>query len=117
VSGILVHPQLILYDRSLEDIGTRSLALSEKGKLVRILDKAKDAQEVIGLVEKLRQAILVYQVRTRDCRCWNLLTSGTGVATTVHIQPDRPSDREFLFVVFDLKAEQTVCSRHPLIHF
>ena len=69
MSGILVHPKLILHDRSLEDIGTRSLALSEKRKLARILDKAKDAQEVIGLVEKLRQAILVYQVSTRDNRC------------------------------------------------
>jgi len=70
VSGILVHPKLILHDRSLEVIGTRSLALSEKGKVSRILDKAKDAQEVIGLVEKLRQAILVYQVSTKDYRCW-----------------------------------------------
>ena len=69
VSGILVHLNLILHDRSLEDIGARSLTLSEKGKVARILDKAKDAQEVIGLVEKLRQAILVYQVSTRDYRC------------------------------------------------
>ena len=49
-------------DRSLEDIGKRSLVLSEKGKVARVLDKSRDLQEVIGLVEKLRQAILVYQV-------------------------------------------------------
>ena len=55
-----------LSDRSLEDIGTRSLVLSEKGKVARVLDKSRDLQEVIGLVEKLRQAILVYQVSTRD---------------------------------------------------
>jgi len=58
----LVHSKLILYDRSLDDIGRRSLALSEKGKVARVLDKTRDSQEVIGLVEKLRQAILVYQV-------------------------------------------------------
>ena len=58
----LVHSQLTLYDRSLSDIGKRSLALSEKGKVARVLDKTRDSQEVITLVEKLRQAILVYQV-------------------------------------------------------
>lgn len=58
----LVHLELILYDRSLEDIGTRSLALSEKGKVARILDKAQDTGEVIKLIEQLRRAILIYQV-------------------------------------------------------
>ena len=58
----LVHAKLILYGRSLDDIGRRSLTLSEKGKVARVLDKTRDSQEVITLVEKLRQAILVYQV-------------------------------------------------------
>ena len=58
----LVRQKLILYDRSLDDIGRRSLSLSEKGKVARVLDKTRDSQEVITLVEKLRQAILVYQV-------------------------------------------------------
>ena len=56
-----IHPNLTLH-RSLEDIGTRSLVLSEKGKVARVLDKTQDSQEVIRLVEKLRQAILIYQV-------------------------------------------------------
>ena len=59
----LARPNLTLC-RSLEDIGTRSLALSEKGKVARVLDKAQDSQEVIRLVERLRQAILIYQVST-----------------------------------------------------
>jgi len=63
-----VHPRLILHDRSLDDIGRRSLALSEKGKVARVLDKARDSQEVITLVEKLRQAILVYQVSVENER-------------------------------------------------
>ncbi|KAF9782707.1 hypothetical protein BJ322DRAFT_1219896 [Thelephora terrestris] len=47
---------------SLEDIEKRSLALSGKGKVARVLDKSQDSGEVVRLVEKLRQAILVYQV-------------------------------------------------------
>jgi hypothetical protein len=57
----LARPILTL-DRSLEEIGTRSLALSGKKKLARVLDKTRDSQEVVKLVENLRQAILVYQV-------------------------------------------------------
>ena len=64
----LVHPKLNLCDRSLEDIGKRSLVLSDKGKVARVLDKTRDLQEVIGLVEKLQQAILVYQVSTGGAR-------------------------------------------------
>jgi hypothetical protein len=53
---------ILTLDRSLEEIGTRSLALSGKKKLARVLDKTRDSQEVVKLVENLRQAILVYQV-------------------------------------------------------
>ena len=62
----LVHLKPILSDRSLDEIGRRSLVLSEKGKVARVLDKTRDSQEVIALVEKLRQAILVYQVSDED---------------------------------------------------
>ena len=63
----IAHTRLTLH-RSLDDIGKRSLALSEKSKVARVLDKTQDLQEVIGLVEKLRQAVLVYQVSTRHCQ-------------------------------------------------
>ena len=63
----LPRPQLIL-DRSLEDIGARSLALSEKKELARIIDKARDSGEVTKLVERLRQSILIYQVSIIRCR-------------------------------------------------
>jgi hypothetical protein len=61
------YPIATLY-RSLEEIGTRSLALSGKKRLSRVLDKTQDSQEVVKLVEKLRQAILVYQVGARGRR-------------------------------------------------
>jgi hypothetical protein len=59
---------IIIFYRSLGEIGTRSLALSGKKKVARVLDKTQDSQEVVKLVEKLRQAILVYQVSTRGRR-------------------------------------------------
>ena len=57
---------LIPHARDLEDIGKRSLALSEKGKVARALDKRRDSGEVVKLMEKLRQGILVYQVSISD---------------------------------------------------
>ena len=47
---------------ALDDIRERSQALSEKKKIPGFLDKAKDAQEVVNLVEELRSTIVYYQV-------------------------------------------------------
>jgi hypothetical protein len=54
--------KLMFRNRLLDDIGVRALALLEKGKVARILDKVKDSGEVVGLVEELRRAIAIYQV-------------------------------------------------------
>ena len=97
----LAHSKLIQYDRTLEDIGTRSLALSEKGKVARILDKAQDTGEVVKFIEQLRRAILIYQVTIKHHRGWKSLTRGTDVTTTIVIHPGRPIDREFLSLEFD----------------
>ena len=69
----LENPGLTPY-RSLEDIGTQSLALLEKGKFARVLDKMQDSQVVIRLVEKLRQAVLIYQVSIKDLQSRKSLT-------------------------------------------
>ena len=100
----LAHSKLIYHDRSLEDIGTRSLALSEKGKVARILDKAQDTGEVVKLIEQLRRAILIYQVTIKYCQGRKSLTSGTDVTTTVIIHPGRPIDCEFLPLKFDFET-------------
>ena len=105
---LLAHIDPIPY-RSLEDIGTRSLTLSEKGKVARLLDKTQDSQEVVKLVEKLRQAILIYQVSARDLQSRKRLTRGAGIATAVNIQPSRPLDREILLPVFDSRTQRLVC--------
>jgi hypothetical protein len=55
------HQGLILCS-TLEDIGNRSLALSEKGKLARVLDKARDSGKVTKLIEEVKEAIAIYQV-------------------------------------------------------
>jgi hypothetical protein len=63
----LIHPKLTMCS-SLEEIRKRSVSLSEKGKVSRVLDKSRDSGEVIRLVEKLRQAILIYQVSAGCCQ-------------------------------------------------
>ena len=50
--------------RSLDEIGGRSQALLNKGKMARALDKAQDAQAVVRLVDQLQRTIIVYQVCT-----------------------------------------------------
>ena len=47
---------------ALEDIGKQSAALLEKKKTSRFLEKSKDSQKVVTLVEQLRTAIVYYQV-------------------------------------------------------
>ena len=77
--------------------------------MARVLDKTQDSQEVIRLVEKLRQAILVYQVGARDLWNWKLLTCETGITTTIHIPPGCPADCEFLPHVFDFETQWEDC--------
>ena len=48
--------------RSLEEVEERSQAIMKKKPAVGFLDKTKDSQEVIGLVDELRNAIVGYQV-------------------------------------------------------
>ena len=113
----LLRSKLTFYDRSLDDIGKRSLELSEKGKVARVLDKTKDLQEVIGLVERLRQAILIYQVSAKHHKSRKSLTHGADVTTTVNIQSGRPVDRESSFPASEFKTQQTIDSRHLLMYF
>ena len=48
---------------TLEVIEKQSQVLLEKGVAARFLDKEDDAKEVVRLVERLREAITLYQVR------------------------------------------------------
>ena len=100
----LASMRLTFYNRDLEDIGKRSLALSEKGKVARALDKNRDSGEVIKLIEKLRQVILVYQVSTRLYLSLKPLTCGTGVTATGDIQPSHPIDRTSLPLISAFEA-------------
>ena len=81
----------------LEDIGMQAAGLLAKGRAARFLDKRKDSGEVAALVEKLRQAILDYQVSIRDYWNWRSLTCIADVTATIGIQPSRPIDGESLF--------------------
>jgi hypothetical protein len=89
-----VLPRPNLRDRLLDDIGKQAVAMLEKGKVARFLDKRNDSGEVASLVEKLKQAILDYQVCVSDSWIRRSLTRGAGVTTTVDIQSNWPDDRE-----------------------
>ena len=47
---------------SLREIEKQSQALLEKKKIPGFLDKSKDSQEVVDLVEQLRSVVVYYQV-------------------------------------------------------
>ena len=96
---------LILGYRSLGGIERRSLAMSEKGKIARVIDKSRDSGEVVKLVEDLRRAILVYQVGIRHHPGPGSLTRGAGVATTIDIQSSRPPHCEFVLLIFDYESD------------
>ena len=96
----LIHARLNPCDRLSEDIGMRSLALSEKGKVARVLDKIQDLQEAIGLAEtsgKRFQSIRSVP-EVLDGHGWASLTGVIDVSTVVHA---RPTDRGFLSLVSD----------------
>ena len=46
----------------LEEVEKRSRALLEKRAVARLVDKGDDSAEVVRLVERLREAIIHYQV-------------------------------------------------------
>ena len=104
-------------DRLLEDIGTRATALLDKGKVARVLDKGRDSAEVVALVEKLRQAILIYQVSVVAYRSWRSFTPMAGVAAAVDIQPGHPIGREFRFLSVEYETEPEVGFRRLSMSF
>lgn len=86
---------------ALEEIEKRSQALLKKKKAAGFFDKAKDSQEVVNLVEELRNAIVYYQV-SRDHGAWaGVDTDITALAATVGVpsnwKPDRKDARQYFW--------------------
>jgi hypothetical protein len=73
----------------LGDIEKRSQTLLEKKTVAGFLDKMKDSQEVVSLVEELRNAIVCYQVSENYLVLPGVNTDGTALAATVDVQSDR----------------------------
>jgi len=73
--------------RSLAEIEERSQALLEKKKAAGFLDKGKDSQEVVDLVEQLRTAIVYYRVGGSPvARPYTMAdTRGTALAATINV--------------------------------
>ena len=96
----------ITFGRSLEDIEKRSRRLLEKGKGARILDKRRDSGVIVKLVEELRQAILLYQVRTvENCLSTRVDAFWTAVATTFDRQSSHAVDCESPFNLFAIRTD------------
>ena len=74
------------------DIEKRSQALLEKKTMAGFLDKTKDSQEVVNLVEELRNAIVCYQVSENHLVLPRVNTHGTALAATVDVQSDRKTN-------------------------
>jgi hypothetical protein len=71
------------------------VALSEKGKVARVLDKRKDSAEVVVLIERLQHAILIYQVCSENSpHGRGVLTFGADDTRAGCVQPYVPVDRE-----------------------
>ena len=73
--------------RTLEEIGKRSQALLEKGAAAQFLDKGEDSGEVARLIERLREAIMHYQVgenwiADRALLTWNIRYRSSKLYTT-----------------------------------
>ena len=74
--------------RSLEEIGKRSQDILEKETTVGFLDKMKDSQEAISLVDELRSAIVGYQVGDKHMALPRVNARRTALATNVDVQSD-----------------------------
>jgi len=87
--------QRLTLRRSLEYVGKRSLAILDKGRVARVLDKSQDSQELIGLLERLRQAAIIYQMGQGDAVVLLATGSDHGIAPSAPISaPLTPHNQE-----------------------
>ena len=74
---------------TLDGIEKRSRAILEKKQVPGFFDKASDSQEVVKLVEDIRNAIMDYQVSGKRTERTRINANGIGLSTTVNIQSDK----------------------------
>ena len=87
--------------RSLEEIEKRSHAILEKKLGVGFLDKTKDSQDVVSLVDELRNAIVVYQVGEKHVTLPSVNVHGTALAAAVNVQSDwKTGGRSLIPIVY-----------------
>lgn len=71
--------------RSLDKIKKQSQAILDKEPAVGFIDKTKDSQEVISLVDELRNAIVAYQVGEKYITLHSVNMRGTALAAAVNV--------------------------------
>ena len=65
---------------ALEEIEKRAQKLMEKGAAARFIDKGGDSREVVGLVERLREANVHYQVSKKCLVSTSMIHTGGQVS-------------------------------------
>ena len=75
-------------DSALEEIERRSQELLAKSTAARFVDKAGDLGEVVGLVERLGEAITHYQVSGNWSVASNTTNRWTDIATASDLRPN-----------------------------
>ena len=77
--------------------------LLEKGVAARLIDKAEDSKEVAKLVERLREAIALYQVSERGRFAGCDLHGKIVITTTSDLRPDcRPHCKDLSVYLYHL---------------
>ena len=66
-----------------------SQKLLQKSATTRFADKGKDAKVVAGLIERLREAIVYYQVSDYHPSTPDAIDRGTDIATAGDLPPNR----------------------------
>ena len=108
---MLPSPLVLISHSSLEEIGERSQALFKKKTVAGFLDKSKDSQEVVNLIEHLRTAIVYYQVSGIHLVRTGANVLETVLAATIDLQPDRGTGCKVSF----LSSLRLHVEKHPLL--
>ena len=73
---------------ALEEVEKRARELLAKGTKAGFVDKGGDSKEVVGLVERLREAITHYQVSENRLVATRMTHRRTDIATAGDLRPD-----------------------------
>jgi hypothetical protein len=77
-----------------EDVRRNLVLLSEQGNIQGFFNNAKNADKLGGLVEDIRDAMMVYQVCMTHCSFLQCLALVLDPVTTIYLRQELPVHRE-----------------------